>query len=150
MLLNVVLGLVIPIVLGCWILRKNLKLILIFFPLGVATSSVANNIGFNYFWRLLPEFNNHSFSALPFDLGLFPMAGCLMIYYIKKHRAHPWIAVFVTAFVLTIVEWIAKESGRVLYFNGWNIGWTYISYLLPMVIAYGYSTIFFRVFKSYN
>ncbi|WP_375335145.1 CBO0543 family protein [Paenibacillus illinoisensis] len=135
---------------GCWILRKNLNLILFFFPLGIAVSAVVNNIGFNYFWHLLPEFNNHSFSALPFDLGLFPTAGCLLIYYIKQRQAHPWLAVVVSALVLTIVEWIAKASGKLLYLNDWNIAWTYISYLLPMAIAYGYSTIFYRVLKSFN
>ncbi len=60
------------------------------------------------------------------------MTECLMIYYIKQHQSHPWIA---------------KASGKVLYFNDWNIAWTYISYLLPLAIAYGYSTIFFRVLK---
>ncbi|CAM4500828.1 hypothetical protein PAXY110619_23165 [Paenibacillus xylanexedens] len=49
MLLNVILGFVIPIFVGCWILRKSLDLLLIFFPSGVATSAVFNNIGFNYF-----------------------------------------------------------------------------------------------------
>lgn len=150
MLLNVILGFVIPIVVGCWILRKSLNLLLIFFPFGVATSTVFNNIGFNYFWHLAPEFTNRSFAALPFDVGLFPMAGCLMIYFINRHRAHPWIAVFVSALLLTIVEWIAKEYGKVWYFNGWNIFWSYVSYLIPMVMAYLYSSIFFKVFKTRN
>ncbi|WP_145325979.1 CBO0543 family protein [Paenibacillus xylanexedens] len=150
MLLNVILGFVIPVVIGCWILRKSLKLLLIFFPFGVATSTVFNNIGFNYFWRLEPEFTNRSFSALPFDLGLFPMAGCLMIYYVNRHRAHPWLAAIVSALILTIVEWISKENGKVSYFNGWNIIWSYVSYLVPMVMAYLYSLIFFKVFKARN
>ncbi|WP_338708845.1 hypothetical protein [Paenibacillus amylolyticus] len=73
-----------------------------------------------------------------------------MIYYINRHRAHPWLVAVVSALILTIVEWIAKDYGKVWYFNRWYIIWSYASYFKPMVMAYVYSLIFYKMFKPRN
>ncbi|MGE6575130.1 hypothetical protein [Paenibacillus xylanexedens] len=141
MLGNILLGMVVPILLAVWILRRNLKILVIYYPLGVAIASCINNVGFNYFWNILPNTRNQSFAALPMDLGIYPIAGCLMMYAIIVKDAKPWVAILVSALSLTLLEWLAKMMGHVIYFNGWNIIWTFLSYLLPFVLAYGYSKI---------
>ncbi|MCP1184437.1 hypothetical protein [Paenibacillus sp. 1781tsa1] len=138
MLGNILLGMVVPILLAVWILRRNLKILVIYYPLGVAIASCINNVGFNYFWNILPNTRNQSFAALPMDLGIYPIAGCLMMYAILVKGTKPWVAILVSALSLTLLEWIAKMLGHVIYFNGWNIFWTFLSYLLPFVLAYGY------------
>ncbi|WP_145148047.1 hypothetical protein [Paenibacillus xylanexedens] len=139
MLGNILLGMVVPILLAVWILRRNLKILVIYYPLGVAIASCINNVGFNYFWNILPNTRNQSFAALPMDLGIYPIAGCLMMYVIIVKDAKPWVAILVAALSLTLLEWLAKMMGHVIYFNGWNIFWTFLSYLLPFVLAYGCS-----------
>ncbi|WP_091018867.1 MULTISPECIES: hypothetical protein [Paenibacillus] len=138
---NILLGMVIPIIMGVWILRRNFTILIQYYPLGVAISSCINNVGFNYFWNILPNTRNQSYAALPMDLGIYPIAGCLMMYAILVKGAHPWLAILVASLSLTLIEWVAKMIGHVIYFNGWNIFWTFLSYLLPFVIAYGYSKI---------
>lgn len=138
---NILLGMVIPIIMGVWILRRNFTILIQYYPLGVAISSCINNVGFNYFWNILPNTRNQSYAALPMDLGIYPIAGCLMMYAILVKGANPWLAILVASLSLTLIEWVAKMMGHVIYFNGWNIFWTFLSYLLPFVIAYGYSKI---------
>lgn len=63
MLGNILLGMVIPIILGVWILRRNFTILILYYPLGVAISASINNIGFNYFWNILPNTHNQSLVA---------------------------------------------------------------------------------------
>ncbi|WP_145330907.1 hypothetical protein [Paenibacillus xylanexedens] len=139
MLGNWVLGMLIPLLLGAWILRRHYYLLVLYFPLGVAISACINSVGFNYFWNIMPNTNNQSYAALPMDLGIYPITGCIMMYMILVKKARPWPSIFISALVLTLIEWCAKLFGHVVYFNGWNIFWTYWSYFLPFVLAYGYS-----------
>lgn len=139
MLGNWIVGMVIPLLIGAWILRRNYRLVLIYFPLGVAVSTCINSVGFNYFWNILPHTRNEAYAALPMDLGIYPITGRIMMYMILVKHTRPWPSIFVTALLLTLIEWTAKLMGHVEYFNGWNIFWTYWSYFLPFVLAYGYS-----------
>jgi len=147
MLGNIILGFIIPVLIGGWILRRHPKILLVFYPLGVAASSCINDVGFNFFWNILPNSNNQSYTAIPMDLGIYPISGCLMMLAILKKGAKPWLAILITSLILTLIEWLAKEMGRVVYFNGWNIYWTALSYILPLYLAYGYGLLFKKVFK---
>ncbi|WFR61121.1 hypothetical protein P9222_21850 [Paenibacillus amylolyticus] len=118
---NILLGMVIPLIVGILILRRNFTILILYYPLGVAVAACINNIGFNYFWNILPNQRNQSYAALPMDLGVYPIAGCLMMYAILVKGANPWLAILVASLSLTLIEWIAKMMGHVIYFNGWNI-----------------------------
>jgi len=148
MLGNWIVGMVIPLLIGAWILRRNYRLVLIYFPLGVAVSTCINSVGFNYFWNILPHTRNEAYAALPMDLGIYPITGCIMMYMILVKHTRPWPSIFVTALLLTLIEWTAKLMGHVEYFNGWNIFWTYWSYFLPFVLAYGYSKLLKKTFPD--
>lgn len=148
MILNVIVGFVLPWIFGAWLLIKNWKLLYPFFPAAVALASVINNVGFNYFWLLSPQFRNVAFSAIPFDLGLFPVSACFVLYFVYKKGARPWPLIFLNAILLTTLEWILKEQGRVIYSNGWNVFWTFFSYLIPIIILYWYSVVFFKLYRK--
>ncbi|MBB6020154.1 hypothetical protein HNR77_001215 [Paenibacillus sp. JGP012] len=148
MLGNWVIGMVLPLLLGAWILRRRYRLFVIYYPLGVAVSSCINNVGFNFFWNILPHTRNESFAALPMDLGIYPVTGCIMMYLILVKHTRPWPSIVVSALLLTLIEWIAKLMGHVVYFNGWNIFWTFWSYFLPFVLAYGYSKLLKMTFPE--
>ncbi|PYE48064.1 hypothetical protein HUB98_01850 [Paenibacillus barcinonensis] len=139
MLINVVVGMLIPLLIGAWVLRGHYRFFVIYFPLGVALSSSINSVGFNFFWNILPNTRNQGFAALPMDLGIYPVTGCIMMYMILVRHTRPWPSIVISALLLTLIEWTGKLLGHVIYFNGWNIFWTFWSYFLPLMLAYGYS-----------
>ncbi|WKL02036.1 hypothetical protein Q0F98_37820 [Paenibacillus amylolyticus] len=111
MLGNILLGMVIPIILGAWILRRNFTIFILYYPLGVAVAACINNIGFNYFWNILPNTHNQSLAALPMDLGVYPIAGCLMMYTILEKGAKPWLAILVASLSLTLIRMGCQNDG---------------------------------------
>ncbi|VUG07055.1 hypothetical protein PPOLYM_03463 [Paenibacillus polymyxa] len=147
MTLNFIAGFIIPWILGLGFI-KDRKLLFVFVPITVALSTVINTIGFNYFWFLSPRFRNVSFSALPFDLGLYPIVICSMLYFISSKGTKAAPSIVLTSVFLTVIEWIFKEFNRVTYFNGWNIFWTFISYVVPAVVLYLYYISFFKFFRK--
>ena len=56
MLGNWVLGMLIPLLLGAWILRRHYYLLVLYFPLGVAISACINSVGFNYFLEYYAQY----------------------------------------------------------------------------------------------
>lgn len=116
---------------------RDKKLIPLGGPFGAVLSFFINELGFHFgFWEVHPFPNPKTIAALPFNLGLFPILGCYMIFFIKKRITHPYFIVFLTALITTILELIFVLMGKVIYSNGWNIFWTYISYLIPYLFAY--------------
>jgi len=62
------------------------------------------------------------------NLGFIPWVTCTFVHFIKHFRFHHyWLIVLFTLIF-----------GKITYGNGWNIGWTLLSYFIPMVIVYGY------------
>lgn len=77
-------------------------------------------------------------SALPLDLGLYPLLGSYFIFLIQRNIINPFFGILLFAVVVTGMEWAAVKIEKVTYYNGWNIGWTFVSYLVPFTIIYGY------------
>jgi len=44
----------------------------------------------------------------------------------------------VLTIIATFLEWLGVLFGKVVYGNGWHIGWTFISYLVHWVVCYCY------------
>ncbi|MGF9696241.1 CBO0543 family protein [Paenibacillus sp. MABNR03] len=150
MTLNILVGFVVPWVLFIYLFIKHRRLLFPFFPVAVALASVVNNIGFNYFWLLSPVFKNIAFSAIPFDLGMFPIVALFMLYLVYEKKIKPVPVIFISALILTCLEWLLKHQGRVTYFNNWNVFWTFFSYLIPIIAMYVYSVLFFKIYKKIN
>lgn len=147
MLLNWLIGFFLPLMLGFKLILQERKLFFAFYPMVAAIACASDDLGFEYFWHFYPNFDESSYSSLPFNLGIFPIVTCAMLHFIYNKNIKTWLAILASTVLLTSSEWILKMLGMVTYFNGWNIGYTFLSYLLPSLAAYFYAVMFFRIFK---
>lgn len=68
MLGNIILGFIIPILEGGYILKNNLRILLTYFPLGIASSACINSIGFNIITGIYSPI--HIINHLPLSLWI--------------------------------------------------------------------------------
>lgn len=138
-LIVIVFGFVVPWMVGINLFRKDKKIIMLIAPFMSVLAFIVNVIGFELgFWRLHPVFETVSFTALPVDIGLYPVMGCFMIFIIRKAYYHRFIIILTTALITTICEYVGVVTGFVTYAHGWNIIYTFVSYYIPYNISYLY------------
>lgn len=117
--------------------KKDKKVVLFIVSFISIISFVVNDFGIYFgFWSVYP-FDLKDLSIMPFNLGLYPILGNYMIFFIRKYR-YPYLIILLMALITTILEIIFLLSGRVIYGNGWNAIWTFFSYLLPYLVVYWY------------
>ncbi|MCI2254067.1 hypothetical protein L2D08_06780 [Domibacillus sp. PGB-M46] len=129
--------LIVPWIIGIMHLHsKNKKII----PLiGPFTSVIAYLI--NEFWiyfnfgEIYPFTVQKTLPALPFNIGIYPIIGCYLIFFIMK-KEHPHLLIFFTALCITLLECILVFTGLIIYRNGWNVFWTYVAYLSALALIY--------------
>ncbi|MNY35870.1 hypothetical protein D3C86_1703070 [compost metagenome] len=99
-----------------------------------------NDIGYHVnFWDFTPQIeDDETISALPFDIGLYPLAGCFVIYWIDFKKKNPLLIILVGCIILTALEYIAYLVGKLEYGHGWNLGWTAVSYFIALSAVYGF------------
>jgi len=138
MLLNIILGFLIPWLLGALLYLKDRQLVLLIAPFSSMVSFEINSIGFNLgFWSLSPR-EYHSMAALPYNLGLYAICGTCFVYSLKWSGIKPYSALFSFSFLTTILEYLAILLNFVTYGNGWNIFLTFFSYLAAYILVYIY------------
>lgn len=138
MLFNIVFGFVIPWIFGVWLFNKDKKLVVTIAPFSVVVSHITNTFGFSLnFWKVTP-INSDDFLPLLLDLGYFSLLGCILIYKVIHSKGNPYIYAFSLALISSICEYIGVIFGKVIYGNGWNVFYTYFSYLIPYVLVYWY------------
>ncbi|MCI1695819.1 CBO0543 family protein [Aneurinibacillus aneurinilyticus] len=136
---NIFWGFIIPWVFGFWLYKQDKKLILLIVPLSVTLSFIINLFGFHFgFWSFTPILKTKELSVFPLNVGLYPMLSSYLIYLIQKNKLHPYILVFIFALCTTLFEYIELFFEKVAYGHGWNIFWTFWSYVLPYFIIYRY------------
>jgi len=137
---NIVIGFVVPWLLAIYLMRKSSIIILITLPITSLVAILSNTFGFQLkFWTFTPLIQGEeSISALPLDLGLYPVIACYMVYWIRNSQTNHLVILFVTILFTTLLEYIALLIGKTSYSNGWNIYWTFVSYLVAYVIVYVY------------
>lgn len=139
MLLNIAVGFLIPWIFGTYLFRKDKRFMLLIGPLASVFTFIIIDFGEQFgVWNLYPFEMDNSIAALPFCLGLYPINASYMIYLIHTKKISQYWSVLIFTFVTTIEEGIGLIMGRVIYDNGWNIFWTFISYLIPYLICYYY------------
>ncbi len=140
MLINVFFGFIIPWLIALYLARKNPKILLLISPVGAVLSFVINAFGFQLkFWDFTPLIpDDENVSALPLNIGLYPVLGSYMIWMILLHRKKTALILFLFILCTTILEYIGILVGKVSYGNGWNIGYTSLSYLLAFSCVYIY------------
>jgi hypothetical protein len=137
---NIILGLVVPWLFGIYLLRKTPIVILTIVPIASLVALLINTFGFFLnLWSFKPLISSEeSLSALPLDLGLYPIIACFMIQWMRKRRLHHLVILGTATLFTTLLEYAALLLERAHYDNGWNIGWTFVSYLVAYVTVYIY------------
>ncbi|OCT14534.1 hypothetical protein A8709_26740 [Paenibacillus pectinilyticus] len=140
MLINIILGFIIPWIFGVFLYKKAPNIVIIIFPVSSIVSSFINAIGFHLeFWDFTPLIeDDETISALPFYIGLYPLAACSAMYWIDVKKTNPILTLVLLSILLTGLEYIGFLFHKVQYGHGWNIGWTFISYLIATFAAYVY------------
>jgi len=139
MTLNIVIGFIIPWIFGVTLYFKDRKTVLIIAPFSSILGYTVNEFCFHLnFWRLVPVNINDDLTSMSVNLGLYPILGCYLIYYISKKHVNPYLIIFIFTIVTTILEYLGVLFDLVSYGNGWNIGFTFLSYLIPYLLIYWY------------
>lgn len=138
MLLNVIIGLVIPWFFGALLYKKATKIILIISPFGGILAHIVNSIQYKFeFWTIKPESFEH-LNYLIYDIGLYGVLSAFLIYLIHRKNVKPILAILTFTLLTTLLEYIGVAIERIVYFNGWNIFFTFWSYLIPYIFVYLY------------
>lgn len=135
MLLNVITGFIIPWILAIFLFKDRRFLILVAL-VGCVIAFVMNELGFfANMWKLYP-WNLEYISTIPFNLGFFALYPHYFIMAIEKYHVKPIIAIAVMSALVTVAEFCGFLIGRVIYDNGWNLIFTYLSYFFASAMNY--------------
>lgn len=135
MIINILFGFIIPWIFGFFLYKKDKKLILVLGPYISTFSIIINEFGFYFdLWKIKP-FVEQTIASLPFDLGLIVVIKCYLLYFIRKSY-NPFLVIIIFSTLITVIEFTFVISGRLIFDNGWNIVWTFFSYLIPNIILY--------------
>ncbi len=139
MITNFIIGFFIPWLYGIYLYIKSPKIIVLIAPFASVVAFTINDWGFNYdFWEFTPIQNEQSYSALSYNLGVFPLLFCAFVYFIHFKKKNILISLIGFVLLTTLIELGFVMVGKVIYGNSWTIWWTFLSYLIAYVIAYGY------------
>ncbi|MBM6647125.1 CBO0543 family protein [Bacillus sp. RIT 809] len=139
MLFNILIAFVLPWAVGILHLyKKERRIIPLIGSFFCVVAFVVNEFGFFCgFWRITPFLDQKTLSALPFNIGLYPILASYLIFFIKKTK-RPYLMVFFISLFTTLLEMTLVLSGKIVYGNGWNIIWTFFSYIIPFMWVYWY------------
>lgn len=136
MLFNFIVGLCIPWVFGAILYKIDKAALLLAAPIDSAIAFLVNTIGFHFgLWNLYPWEVGRVVDVF-FDIGLYPINASYMLYFIRKGNKPPLLIIFIFTIVTTLEEYTGVILGRVVYGDGWNIGYTICAYLIPYIICY--------------
>ena len=139
MLINFLIGFVIAWIYGVYLYLTNPRVVLLIVPFSSVVACAINDWGFNYnFWDFTPILNEQSYSAISFNLGAFAIMPTGFIHIIQKRKDHHFKYFLGLVLLMTAIELGFVISGKVIYNNGWNIFWTFVSYLFSNSLIYGY------------
>ncbi|WP_317618474.1 CBO0543 family protein [Paenibacillus sp. PL91] len=147
MITNIIIGFFIPWIFGIYLYKRAPVIILLICPITAIMSTVINAVGYQLeFWRFTPLIKNvATLSSLPFDIGFYPVMTSYLIYWIRQNNQYPFLKIVCIGLLTTILELIAYLFGKVEYSNHWNIGWTFVSYVIPYILIY----LYYRLLSRY-
>ena len=151
MLINILLGFLLPWILGIYIYKRDKRILIAIFPIGSLLAFIINIFGFYFeFWNLTPILLKlKTMAVLPMNLGVFPVLACYLVYLINS-RYKQWNSVLLIILFsgfTTGLEFTGVITSKVVYMNHWNIGWTFVSYFVFYILVVWYYRIFFHLFK---
>lgn len=116
MFFHIIIGFILPWILGIYLFNKHRRLFIIFYPIGTATSFLINKIGFSYFWKM-----DNDLYSISYDLGLYPIACCLFIYSIHLKKMSTLNTFLIFTLGTNFLELLIVLLSKLEYRNGWNI-----------------------------
>ncbi|WP_279626114.1 CBO0543 family protein [Halobacillus dabanensis] len=118
--------------------RKDKKVIPLIGSIFSIMAFIINEMGLYFgFWEVAPFPKQKTLSVIPFNMGVYPILASYLIFFIKC-KGNPYIIILLMTLFTTALECIYVLLGRVVYGNGWNLLYTFISYLIPYIIIYQY------------
>lgn len=138
MLINVIIGWIIPWCIGGYFLRKDSSVILHIAPVASVIAFAFNEVGYQMQWWSLTPAELGVLAYLPYNLGIFPVIPCLLIYTMRRSALNPLLLLLLYTIGKTLPEFCLVLLGKVSYDHGWNLGWTFVSYLLACSLCYGW------------
>ncbi|GAA0375507.1 hypothetical protein J2S11_001191 [Bacillus horti] len=138
MFLNISLGFILPWIVAFFLIKKDRKLLVLIAPCGSVIASTFDLLGKGFgFWKVTP-FSLELMNAIPMYLGIYPVLATYMIFFINRKKWPRLVGILGFTLFTTILEGLGVVFGKVHYYNDWNIGWTFISYLIPFILVYFY------------
>ncbi|MDF2714992.1 MAG: hypothetical protein K0R28_1917 [Paenibacillus sp.] len=136
--INITLGFIIPWLFGIYLLKNDMETILSISPFASLAAFAFNEIGLHIQWWEHVPTHWGPLSTFPSNVGIFPVTACFMIHFIKRNRKKHFVIIALFTIFLTALEGLLLVFDRVTYYNGWNIGWTFSSYLITNYLVYIY------------
>lgn len=137
MLFNWLIGFVIPWIFGIYLLRKDFIHIVRIGPAAGLIAFLFSDIGYYMEWFQISPFRSGSLSFVPYNLGIYIILPSYMVYLINRAKKLPaFLAICAFSIVKTILEAVLVYTGKVIYLHGWNLIWTFVSYVLACSATY--------------
>lgn len=127
---------IIPWILGIYLIQRDNKLLIMYGPIASAIAFIHNEIGLHFEWWSLHPKDMELMIALISNIGVYPVSGCFMLYFLRQNKAY--LSVFIFAAILTTLVYTFSLLNKVQFHHGWNIGWTFLSYLTANTLLYFY------------
>ena len=139
MFFNTILAFMIPwIVTILHLVKKDKWLIPVIGPFFSMITFIINEFGvYLGFWEVVTSVRPKTLAMLPFNVGVYPILACYLIYFVKKYH-HPHAVILLMTLFTTCLEMIFVLIGKVQYGHGWNSLYTFLSYLIPYILVYLY------------
>ncbi|MFC3040522.1 hypothetical protein ACFOGI_09720 [Virgibacillus xinjiangensis] len=149
MIVHTLIGFILPWFAAVWLLKMDSILLKIMVLFVMIESLFVNVIGLQLgFWLLLPLEAIPILSQMPYILGAYPITAAYMVYFIQSSDK-PVAGLVLFSLLITGLEFILLSVDWLVYGNGWNIIFTFFSYLVPNALAYQFYKITRRsLFRS--
>lgn len=145
-LYNWLIGFILPWIAGIYLYKKNSRVLLLITPFASLVAYIFNCIGYFFrFWKVSPA-HDGLLATMPMNFGVYGILGSLLIYTILLREEKHYITLLIFTTVTTLMEAVWFFLGFVAYRNHWNLGFTFLSYLLAYLLLYGY----YYLLKKHN
>lgn len=138
MVINTFLGFILPWLFAIYLIKYDKHTLLTIAPAMSLIAFVFNNIGVYMHWWNVKPYSVETITFILFNLGLYPIWGSYMIHFIKRYRVNGFFLITLVSLLLTGLEFFFVFIDRVTYSNGWNLGYTFLSYESAYSLVYAY------------
>ncbi|MGP4074292.1 hypothetical protein [Halobacillus sp. K22] len=138
MIFNVLFGFILPFSINMLIFLRRPVLVILMYPLGVSIAFLANDWGYDLFWKVNPTHENPSLPALPFNIGYFPLITSSFALINETRVVNYKALILLSSLIFSVLEYTAVSLGKIDYYNGWNIIYSFFIYLAGFIVCYGY------------